>query len=236
MLPAKQDWGPPGARLQIVLVCGDLPRAGLVHSRRLDVFPFHLAPPPLIAPCSESPLPEPSPPASVTSVQWADVDRVHDPELEASLLWALFQLVPSPELGFGDEGALFGLRWQLTPLLYSFATDRRLDRFRWFIAEPVVRHSGSLELFVSPEYLALDGGIGARFGVRAGVRSYFGLLARGEYLSVSLGSSYVHFRDHQGVAFEAGAYVLFGSLGLQLTYAPGFDEASWLATLRLRYF
>jgi hypothetical protein len=200
------------------------------------VFPFHLAPAPLIAPCSESPLPEPGPPASATRVQWADVDTAHDPELEASLVWALLQLVPSPELGAGDDGALFGLRWQLTPLLYSFATDARLDRFRSFIAEPVVRQSGSLELFVSPEYLALEGGAGARFGVRAGVRSYFGLIARGEYLSVSLGSSYFRFRDHEGVAYEAGAYVLFGSLGVQLTYAPGFDAASWLATLRLRYF
>lgn len=200
------------------------------------MFPLYLAPPPLIAPCSESPLPEPAAPVSSASVRWADVDRAHDPELEASLVWALLQLVPSPELGVGDDGALFGLRWQLTPLLYSFATDARLDRFRFFIAEPVVRQSGSLELFVSPEYLALDGGIGARFGVRAGVRSYFGLIARGEYLSASLGSSYFRFRDHEGVAFEAGAYILFGSLGVQLTYAPGFDAATWLGTLRLRYF
>jgi hypothetical protein len=200
------------------------------------VFPLHLAPPPLIAPCSENPLPEPAPPAAAASVRWADVERAHDPELELSLVWALLQLVPSPELGVGDEGALFGLRWQLTPLLYSFATDARLDRFRFFIAEPVVRQSGSVELFVSPEYLALDGGAGARFGVRAGVRSYFGLIARGEYLSASLGSSYFRFRDHDGVAFEAGAYILFGSLGVQLTYAPGFEAASWLATLRLRYF
>ncbi|MET0414217.1 MAG: hypothetical protein ABW217_23100 [Polyangiaceae bacterium] len=200
------------------------------------MFPLHLAPPPLIAPCSESPLPEPAAPSSTTRVQWADVDAAHDPELEVSLVWASLQLVPSPQLGVGDDGALFGLRWQLTPLLYSFATDARLDRFRWFIAEPVVRQSGSLELFVSPEYLALDGGVGARFGVRAGVRSYFGLIARGEYLSVSLGSSYFRFRDHEGVAYEAGAYILFGSLGVQLTYAPGFDAASWLTTLRLRYF
>ncbi len=201
------------------------------------MFPLHLSPPPLIAPCSESPLPEPAPPpSSGPSVQWADVTRVHDPELELSLAWVLFQLVPSAQLGAGEDGALFGLRWQLTPLLYSFASDARLDRFRWFIAEPVVRQSGSIELFVSPEYLSLDGGIGARFGVRAGLRSYFGLIARGEYLSMSLGSSYFRFGDQEGVAYEAGAYILFGSLGLQLTYAPGFDAASWLATLQLRYF
>lgn len=201
------------------------------------MFPLHLAPPPLIAPCSESPLPEPAaPPAATSGVHWADVDTAYDPELEASLLWAALQLVPSPELAVGDDGARFGLSWQLTPLLYSFASDPRIDRFRWFIAEPVVRQSGSIELFVSPEYLALDGGIGARFGVRAGVRSYFGLIARGEYLSMSIGSSYVRFRDHEGVAYEAGAYILFGSLGLQVAYAPGFEAASWLTTLRLRYF
>jgi len=169
-------------------------------------------------------------------VSWADVAVARNPELELSLDWALLQLIPSPELGFGEGGARFGLRWQLTPVLYSFATDARLDRFRWLIAEPVVRHSGSLEVFLSPEYLALDGGAGARFGARGGLRAYFGVHGRGDNLSVSLGSNYYYFRDEQGLSFEAGAYVLFGALGLVLSYSPSFDSARWLTTLRLRYF
>jgi hypothetical protein len=120
--------------------------------------------------------------------------------------------------------------------LYSFATDARLHRWRWLVVEPIVRQSGSVELFVSPEYLALDGGIGARFGLRGGLRAYFGLIGRGDNLSVSLGSAYYRFRDAEGLSFEAGAYVLFGAIGLVVTHSPGFDAAPWLATLRVRYF
>ena len=184
---------------------------------------------------------EPAPPPALgpngeREVRWADVGVARDPELELSLEWAVLQLLPSPELGLGEGGATFGLRWQVTPLLYSFATDARLDRFRWFISEPVVRQSGSIELFASPEYLALDGGVGARFGARGGLRAYFALHGRGDNLSLSLGSNYYYFRDEQGVSFEAGGYVLFGALGLLLTYSPSFEAARWITTLRLRYF
>ncbi len=186
---------------------------------------------PLAAPCV-NPLPEhpPEARADASKVRWVDVDRAYEPDLELSLDWALLQLVPSPELGIGDDGASFGLRWQLTPVLYSFATDPRLDRFRWFQVEPIVRQSGSIELYVSPEYLA------SRFGGRAGLRSYFGLIGRGDQLSVSIGSSYFRLGADDGVSYEAGAYILFGSLGFQLTYSPGFEAASWVLTLRLRYF
>ena len=170
------------------------------------------------------------------AVAWADVGVARDPEPELSLDWALLQLIPSPELAVGDGGARFGLRWQVTPVLYSFATDARLSRFRGFIAEPIVRQSGSIELYVSPEYLTLDGGIGASFGVRGGLRSYFGVYGRGDNLSLSLASEYYYFRDERGVAFEAGAHVLFGALGLVVGYAPSFEAARWLTSIRLRYF
>lgn len=167
---------------------------------------------------------------------WADVERARDPDVAPSFEWALMQLVPSPELGLGDDGALFGLRWQLTPVLYSWATDSRVGRWRWFVAEPIVRHSGSIELFASPEYLAVDGGPGARFGARVGLRGYWGLIGRGDQLSVSAGGALHQFGDERGVSYEAGAYVLFGALGLVLTYSPGFEQATWVTTLRLRYF
>jgi len=227
------------------------------------LFPLHLALPPnlsppalaappplvsalpLVAPCPAPPLPELEPPPrskgpndarpADDDVKWADTGIARDPDVAPSLEWAIWQLIPSPQLGVGD-GARFGLRWQVTPLLYSFATDERLDRWRWLVAEPIVRQSGSIELFASPEYLALDGGIGARFGLRGGLRAYFGLLGRGDNLSASLGASYFHFRDASGFSAEAGAYVLFGSLGVVLTYSPTFDAAPWLVTLRLRYF
>lgn len=174
--------------------------------------------------------PEPPP------VTWASVDRVRDPSPRVSLEWALLQLLPSPELGLGEQGAVFGLRWQLTPVSYSFATDPRASRWRFLVVEPIVRHSGSIELFVSPEWLAIGDELTDGLGGRVGLRSYFGLIQRGDNLSVSIASAYYRFGRLDGVSYEAGAYVLFGMLGVQLTYAPDLEEATWVSTLRLRYF
>src|SRR5262245_59756484 len=44
--------------------------------------------------------------------------------------WLVTQLLPSPELAVGDDGAAFGLRWQIVPFLYSFGIDPRLSPFR----------------------------------------------------------------------------------------------------------
>ncbi|HMJ16613.1 MAG TPA: hypothetical protein VK524_34600 [Polyangiaceae bacterium] len=181
------------------------------------------------------PCPAPAPPVepAPTRTSWADPARVRAPSPRLTLEWAVWQLVPSPELAFGDAGARFGLQWQLTPLSYSFGIDPRLSPWRSFVVEPIVRHSGSLEVFVSPEYLARSSD---RLGVRAGVRSYFGLLHRGDYLSVSLAAAYLRFGDAQAAAYELGAYVLFGMLGLQLSHAPNLPDAAWIGTLRVRFF
>ena len=86
--------------------------------------------------------------------------------------WAITQLVPSPEIAVGGEerGAHVGLRWQVTPLLYSFGVNRRVSPWRAFIAEPMVRQGGSVEAYVSPEWIdegprAID-----RFALRPGLR------------------------------------------------------------------
>ena len=201
-----------------------LPRDGVSN-----LVPFLLA---VAQTCPEPELPSdarPPPPG----VRWVDPTRVREPSPRLTLGWAIWQLVPSPELAYGDGGARFGLQWQLTPLSYSFGIDRRLSAWRAFIVEPIVRHSGSVELFLAPEYLARSG---ARFGFRAGVRSYFGVLHRGDYVSVSFASAYLRFGDREAVAYEGGVYVLFGMLGLQTTYAPALSDASLIGTLRLRFF
>jgi hypothetical protein len=183
-----------------------------------------------------APCPEAEPPTDAEpprGVRWVDPERVHGPSPRLTLEWLLWQLVPSPELTIGDAGAGFGLQWQLTPLSYAFGIDRRLRPWRALIVEPIVRHSGSVELFFSPEYLARSAD---RFGFRAGVRSYFGVLHRGDYLSVSLASAYLRFGDSEAVAYEAGAYVLFGMLGVQVSHAPALSDASFIGTLRVRFF
>jgi hypothetical protein len=159
-----------------------------------------------------------------------------DPRPQPTLPWFAAQLVPSPELASGDDGFAFGMRWQITPLVYSFGLNRRLSPWRFFVVDPFARYSGSLELHYSPEYLALESRFRDRYVHRAGVRAYFPLVERGEYLSFSLGSSYFHTHVGEGAAYEIGAYVLFGYLGVQFAYAPGFDPARFITTLRIRVF
>ena len=198
------------------------------------VFATTNAVPPAIYPCEPEPVvvarpaPEwdgPGPRASATP-----------PGTKLTLAWALAQLVPSPELGFGEDGALFGLRWQLTPFSYSFGIDRRLSPFRAFVVEPLVRTSGSLEIFFSPEYLAFDAPLSERFGFRTGVRAFFPLVERGEYVSLSLGAGYAWFGERDGASYQAGLYFLFGFFGIEQSFVPALDEARWLTTFNLRFF
>src|SRR4051794_775501 len=69
-----------------------------------------------------------------------------DPLPYPSLAWLVTQLVPSPELAVGRvkhiDGAgaesdvtttAFGLRWQLTPLVWSWGVNRRISRWRYFV-------------------------------------------------------------------------------------------------------
>ncbi|AUX38603.1 MULTISPECIES: hypothetical protein [Sorangium] len=159
-----------------------------------------------------------------------------EPDIRLTLPWLLVQLVPSPELWIGSGEAHFGVRWQVTPLLYSFGMNRKLSPWRAFVVEPLTRHSGSLELFGSPEYIARPGALGERWILRGGVRAYFPLLHRGDYLSCSLGGSAIYARERLGAAYEAGVYTLFGALGAQVTTTPTAALRSTTITLSIRYF
>ncbi len=158
------------------------------------------------------------------------------PGTSVTLAWLLLQLVPSPELAVGDDGAAFGLRWQVVPLLYSFGIDRRLSPFRAFVVEPLVRSSGSLELFVAPEYLAIDESVSRRFGFRAGLRATFPVIEKGDYLSVSLGTSYARFAERESASYQVGAYLLFGFLGFEQSILPAMGDARFISTLNVRWF
>jgi hypothetical protein len=159
-----------------------------------------------------------------------------EPRVHPTWIWAVTQIIPSPEWLLGDAPARFGARWQVTPLLYSFGIHRRLSPWRSFIAEPIVRHAGSVELFGAPEVLATGGELADSWILRAGVRAYFPILDRGEHLSCSVGGSAFDFRGRAGAAYEAGVYTLFGVLGLQLTYSPAPHLRGTTLTLNVRYF
>jgi hypothetical protein len=154
----------------------------------------------------------------------------------ATAIWIGTQLIPSVGLAGVHGVATFDMRWQVTPLLYSFGVHRGASPLRAFVVEPFVRHVGSIEAYVAPEYLARGEAARERWFFRPGVRAYFPLIERGEYLSCSLGTSYAALPGHGGVAYEAGIYTLFGVVGLQATYAPAREPADWITTLSIRYF
>jgi hypothetical protein len=163
--------------------------------------------------------------------------NVTEPNVHPSSLWISSQFIPSPQFNFlKNDGLKFGLRWQVTPLLYSFGINRKLNPWRYFVVEPMVRQNGSIELFFSPEWLNMTGKFKTNWLFRGGIRAYFPLYRRGEYLSGSLSASYYNFNGDQGISYEAGIYLFFGILGFQATYSPELKEAPWIFTLRLRYF
>jgi hypothetical protein len=163
--------------------------------------------------------------------------EVTEPKVYPSSLWIASQLIPSPELiSVKDSHPRFGLRWQVTPLLFSLGINRKLNPWRFFVVEPLVRQNGSIELFFTPEWLNLTNGFNTNWLFRGGLRVYFPLYRRGEYLSGSLAASYYNFNGDQGISYEAGVYLFFGILGFQATYSPEMTSSPWIFTLRLRYF
>ncbi len=187
------------------------------------------------APCDappEAPLPK-APRADRTVERRATATP---PGTSVTLAWLVTQLLPSPELAAGDDGAAFGLRWQVVPVLYSFGIDRRLSPFRAFVVEPLVRTSGSLELFVAPEYLWINEQVAQRFGFRAGLRAHFPVIEKGDYLSVSLGTAYARFGERESASYQVGAYFLFGFLGFEQSYLPALAEARFVSTFNVRFF
>lgn len=162
--------------------------------------------------------------------------RAAEPDVRPTLPWLAAQAVPSAEWLIADDGLRFGARWQVTPFLYSFGIDPRLSPVRVLVAEPIRRFAGAVELYGSPAYFAGGGSVSERWLLRGGVRAYFPLLARGEYLACSIGGAAVYHRDRPGASYEAGLYTLFGMLGIQAAYipTPGLRAAS--LTLHVRVF
>ena len=169
----------------------------------------------------------------------------HQASPRPTIGWAIMQLLPSPELVIGRQrhidvsGAVdespttaVGLRWQATPLLWSFGVHRSQSRWRYFVVDPFARVSGSLELSATFEYI---GGHIDRFLTRPGLRVYLPLAQKGEYLSTSLGTS-VYSYEGLRVAYDVGLYTLGGIIGFRATVAPAHAPLAGIATLNLRYF
>jgi len=158
------------------------------------------------------------------------------PQISPTWLWGAAQLVPSPQWVTKDPGLRFGLRWQVTPVLYSFGLNHRVNRWRFLVVEPLARQNGSLEFYISPEYLDLGHSAKDHWLVRGGLRAYFPIYRYGEYVSGSFSPAIYSYQDKQGISYEAGVYFFFGILGFQATYAPALETGRWIFTIRLRYF
>ena len=160
-----------------------------------------------------------------------------EPPIYPSSIWLAAQLIPSPQLLTLKNNPLqFGLRWQVTPLLYSFGINKRLKPWRTFVVEPMTRQNGSVELYFSPEYLNLTDHFKSNWLFRGGIRAYLPVYRYGEYLSASFSTSYYTINGNQGFSYEAGIYLFFGILGFQVTYSPQMKSSPVIFTLRLRYF
>jgi hypothetical protein len=154
-----------------------------------------------------------------------------------TLGWALTQLLPSPGFTVVSDGdTAYTMRWQLAPLLYSFGVRPGVMPWRSLVAEPLVRYGGSLELFVAGEYTG-RGDAADRWGVRSGVRLYLPLVQHGENAALSIGASHLYAHGENGLGIELGLYVLYGVLGLQLTYSPPLPVGeSVTLNFSVRYF
>ncbi|HEY0464307.1 MAG TPA: hypothetical protein VGC79_08870 [Polyangiaceae bacterium] len=178
----------------------------------------------------------PSEGCTEVSTQAAPKPRVVSP-VAAVGVWAVAQLIPSPLLVIGKEHVGGGLRWQLTPLLYSFGIAER--PVRTFLVSPIARHSGSIELHVSPEWACCAPDEQSSWLVRLGLRLYLPLLEHGEQLSWSVGGSYYHAAgggDQNGGAADLGLFTFNGAFGLNVTVSPWLTRREVLTALTIRLF
>ena len=159
-----------------------------------------------------------------------------EPAVHPSLPWLATQLLPSPGVALGNEGAQLSLAWQLTPVLWSWGIHRELRPWRFFVVEPLTRLSGSLELHGGAEYLSVGDEFADRWLARGGIRTTLPVWQRGEYVALSVGSSLVGFRGNLSPSYDAGIHFLYGVLGLRAVLNPGVDEAKAVVQLAVRYF
>lgn len=173
--------------------------------------------------------PAPLPP--VRSVAPPDTSYApSEPSMHPGLAWLAGEVLPSPALAFGDAAPSFGLRWQVTPLLWSFGVHRAVSPWRVLVVDPIARLSGSIELHGDLDWFF--GGIDDTL-VRAGVRATFPLLHRGEYLAASFGTS-LYDRVGTKLAYDVGLWALSGFVGLSATVAPDDERVRAIGTLHLR--
>jgi hypothetical protein len=152
----------------------------------------------------------------------------------AATFWTFAQLVPSPLYVASSDRVGGGVRWQITPFVYSFGVAAK--PVRAFVIEPVARHSGAIELYASPEWACCAPEDGTSWIARGGARLYLPLVGRGEALTGSLGGSYYRASGGAGASLEVGVHLLFAMLGFTVTISPRLAGREVISALHIRYF
>lgn len=167
---------------------------------------------------------------------------VRQPMYQPTLGWFAAQFLPSAEIAGGNQGAAWGLKWQITPVAYSWGVYRKISPWRFGVVDPSARQSGSVELYLAPEYVYFPTHSddshwkGDELFLRYGGRAYFPLVERGEFLSTSIGASAYDFGGAWAVAYEAGLYGLGGLVGAQVNVTPAQGPLRVVTTLVLRFW
>lgn len=160
--------------------------------------------------------------------------------------WGLLQTAPSvtffEDRNESNSRLKFGLQWQITPLSYSFNSNKYVSKFNFFFIRPVKRFSGSVEFFIEPEFI--PGGFKysdlKKFMFKSGGRVVLPLWQKGEYLSFSLGTGYNYQKKNSGevkngMTYEAGLYSFFGLLGIKFNYNTN-SESRYNFGLYFKYY
>ena len=160
--------------------------------------------------------------------------------------WTLIQTIPSPVF-FQDNNnsnsrLQFGLRWHVTPINYSFNTNKFISPLSFFIVNPLNRYGGSIETIIQPEWTtaAYKYSDMNRFQIGTGIRGFIPLIEEGEDLSMSFGGKYRIRQDLSGTnlntfSIEMGIYTFYGVIGIQFNY--NFNTTSRFDIgISLKYF
>jgi len=184
--------------------------------------------------CAENPTTETARVENPTEAKPVDTPPPSTSPVLAGGIWAIAQLVPAPLLVLSSDHVGGGVRWQITPFVYSFGVAAR--PVRAFVVDPVARHSGAVELYASPEWVCCAPNDGTGWIARGGARIYLPVVGRGESLTWSLGGSYYRASGGGGASIETGLYVLFGTFGLTVTASPALARREIITALTIRYF
>ena len=167
-------------------------------------------------------------------------------ETKKYVTWTAMQLIPSPVF-FQDQNednarVIFGLRWQVTPINIAFKTNKYVSPVQFFMINPVRRFTGSVEMFVQPEWTTTGFRYSNlnRFGISIGSRVILPIQGEGENLSASIGGKYNYREDFYSdknsyLGVEAGLYFFYGLMGVQFNY--NFDsKTKYNIGLYIKYF